>query len=274
MMSTNRKHEEEDSRRLFFGAQTEAPWPKEYPPARMIPEEVRHLTLAFLGHDSFSKLKTLLSSAPLPSFLIGPAGIAKEVIFLPPERSRVAALTTDWLHSKEGLNVYQKKLGEWLVSHGYSLDQRPFFPHISVARPPFDKEEWKLAFSPLPFFVKAIHLYQSMGNLEYTSLWSCPLISPFEEFEHTADIAFHIRGMSIEELHSHAQLALAFKFPLLVNHFTSNWCDTFDEMVISLNELISLADAEFGCPFKAVSFHGTIQPGEHNILNWEMIVDV
>ncbi len=265
---------EEDSRRLFFGAQTEAPWPKSYPPARLIPEETRHLTLAFLGETPFSKLKSLLPSTPRPSFAIGLAGVAKEIIFLPPDVGRVAALSCDWIHSQEALSNYQKELSVWLAAQGYALDKRPSFPHITIARAPLDKAEWKQQFSPLPFFIKAIHLYQSLGNLQYESLWSHSLLAPFEEFEHTADIAFHIRGMTIEEIHGHAQLALAFHFPPLVRFFTSDWARNFEEMIISLNEVIGIADAELGCPFKAVSFHGTIRPDAQKILNWEMIVDV
>jgi len=268
------EYDEEDSRRLFFGAQTEAPWPKECPPARLVPEETRHLTLAFLGQNSFVQLKSILPSVPRPSFAIGPAGVAKAVVFLPPEKSRVVALTCDWLFSKDALNSYQKELADWLAEQGYALDKRPFFPHITIGRAPFDLTQWKEGFSPLPFFVRAIHLYQSTGNLQYSSLWSIPLLSPFEEFEHTADIAFHIRGMSIQELHCHAQLALAFKFPALVNFFTSDWSDSFEQMISSLNALIGIADAELGCPFKAVSYHGSVKPDAQKILNWEMIVDV
>jgi RNA 2',3'-cyclic 3'-phosphodiesterase len=264
----------EDSRRLFFGAHTEAPWPNDYPSARMISEETRHLTLAFLGQDSFSKLQQLLPSVPRPSFAIGPVGIAKQLIFLPQEKSRVVAASVDWLDASAKLNVYQKALADWLQSNGYPLDKRSFFPHITIARAPFDKKQWKVHFTPLPFFVKAIHLYQSLGNLQYRSLWESPLLPPFEELEHTADIAFQIRGDNIRELHLHAQLALAFKFPQLTDFFTSNLQDSLEEMIISLNEMVAIADAEFGCPFKAVSFHGMIKSDAHNILHWEMIVDV
>ena len=45
----------------FFGAQVEAPWPKDYPPARMIPEKTRHITLAFLGQNPLSHVQSFLS---------------------------------------------------------------------------------------------------------------------------------------------------------------------------------------------------------------------
>ncbi len=268
------KEEEEDSKRLFFGAQTLAPWPKDYPPARMIPEETRHLTLAFLGQNPFSKFKTILPSIPRPSFAIGPAGIAKELIFLPKDKSRVVALSIDWLDANAKLNRYQKELSDWLQNQGYSLDKRPFFPHLTIARAPFDKKQWQEHFTPLPFFIKAIHLYQSLGKLQYQSLWECPLLLPFDELEHTADIAFLIRGNSVQELHQHAQLALAFKFPPMIKFYIPELQNSLEEIIISLNDMVARADTEFGCPFKAVSFHGNIKPDEHNILHWEMIVDV
>jgi hypothetical protein len=122
--------------------------------------------------------------------------------------------------------------------------------------------------------VKGLHLYKSMGNLEYQSLWEMPLLPPFEELEHTADLAFHIRGSTVQQLHTHAQLALAFKFPPLVSCFTQKTQNSLKEIIISLNEMISQADMEFGCPFKAVSFHGEIKEDAQKLLHWNMIVDV
>lgn len=264
----------DDSKRLFFGAQVEAPWPKDYPPARMIDEKVRHMTLAFLGQSSFSQLQTLLSSTPRPIFRIGPVGIANELVFLPPEKSRVAALGVTWLEAIPVLNAYQKTLYDWLKEKGYSPDERPFFPHITVARSPFDKKEWQESFTPLPFFVQGIHLYESEGNLQYRTLWEATFLPPFEEFEHTADIAFLVRGNTLQELHLNAQIALAFKFPPLVHFITLDLQDTLDEIIIALNDIVAKADTEFGCPMKAVSFHGKVKSGPHNILHWEMIVDV
>ncbi|MBS0605088.1 MAG: hypothetical protein JSS60_08675 [Verrucomicrobia bacterium] len=270
----NDQLQESDSGRLFFGAQVEAPWPKDYPPGRMIEEETRHVTLAFLGDTSLPALQALLPSAPLPPFLIGPAGIGNTLIFLPPDKNRVAALSVQWLDPSAAFNIYQKQFTIWLKASGYSLEERPYFPHITIARGPFDKKSWQDHFAPLPFFVKAIRLYQSIGNLHYRSLWDVPLLSPFEEFEHTADIAFLVRGSTPQELHRNAQLALAFKFPSLVPFFSARLQGTLDEIIIALNEIVGTADAECGCPFKAVSFHGQIKVDENNLLNWEMIVDV
>ena len=263
-----------DERRLFFGAQVEAPWPVQFPKGRMIPEETRHITVAFLGQQPFSKLEPLLGSIPKPSFHIGPVGSTEKIHFLPPEKSRVAALSAHWLDKDKKFDAYHKVFADWLKKNGFPIDERPFFPHITLARAPFEKEAWEKACTPLPFFVKALHLYESMENLHYRSLWSLPFIPPFEEFEHTADIAFTIRGKIPQDLHLHAQIALAFHFPPLLAFFSPVLHDSLDEMIIALNEMVGKADAEFGCPFKAVSFHGKIFEGGDYLLHWEMIVDV
>lgn len=240
----------------------------------MISEEGRHMTLAFLGSCSITELQKILTSIPSPEFKIGPTGIAKKLVFLPPDNSRVAALIVEWLDAPSPLEVWEKKLALWLKNNGYPVDERPFFPHVTIGRAPFEKKAWKEHFTPLPLFVKAVHLYQSIGNLEYKSLWEMPFLAPFEEFEHTADIAFHIRGSSPKEIHQNAQIALAFHYPRLIDYFNASLQDSLNEIIISLNEMVGKADSEYGCPFKAVSFHGKIRADPQNILHWEMIVDV
>jgi hypothetical protein len=46
-----------------------------------------------------------------------------------------------------------------------------------------------------------------------------------------------------------------------------------DEIVMQLNEIVSHADAELGCPFKAISYHGNLNK-KAAVWEWEMIVDV
>ena len=262
------------TRRLFFGAEVEAPWVDKEPAARLIPQESRHITLAFLGSVPPAQVIPHIDSMPPPPFSIGPAGWGKELLFLPSQRSRVVALDVEWLSQGSEFLLYQQLLSKWLEKLGYPADSRPFHPHISLARRPFDPEEWKEHFSPLPFFIKAIHLYQSHSHLEYKAVWDWPLLKPFEEIEHTADIAFLVRGMDVKQLYNHAQLALAFKFPSFLLYPISVQPSSLDEIVMALNQWISLTDRLCGCPMKAVSFHGSIQSDVNGVLNWEMIIDV
>jgi RNA 2',3'-cyclic 3'-phosphodiesterase len=265
--------EDGDTKRLFFGVEVQAAWPPDFPEGRMIAEESRHITLAFLGDHPFHTLEKQLDHTPHPSFRIGMAGMGTELLFLPKEHSRVVALNIQWLEDPHALFSFQSELSQWLEESGYVLKKHSFMPHITIARAPFEKEQWKERFEPVPFFLKAIHLYESLGHLDYRPLWSYPLVAPFTELDHTADIAFTIRAASVQQLFLHAQLALFFEFPPLCQFFTPSAAQTLDEIIIELNRMIALADEERGCPFKAVSFHGAIEKKE-GLFTWEMIVDV
>jgi SHS2 domain-containing protein len=99
---------------------------------------------------------------------------------------------------------------------------------------------------------------------------------PFEEKEHTADIAFIIRGENFNELYHNAQIALCFYHNKIFPYLQLNQKEktNIDEVIISLNEIITIIDREIGSPFKAVSFHSNITTSKQNLLQWEMIVDV
>jgi hypothetical protein len=45
-----------DAKRLFIAANVTAAWPREFPAGRILTEESRHLTMAFLGVTSLSHL--------------------------------------------------------------------------------------------------------------------------------------------------------------------------------------------------------------------------
>lgn len=230
--------------RLFYGLEVKAPWPEKLPEGRLIEEHSRHLTTEFLG-DVEEEPK----DRPEVPYRMGPVGIFNEVLIL----RNVVAWHVDWLED------------QFFVG-------RELLHHVTMARKPFRPAEWKETFSPLPVIGTALHLYESVGNLTYKPRWSYPLIVPFDEFEHTADIAFRIRGYSLEQLHLHAEIALAFVHPPLLAYRKKRSATTLDEVIIQLNELITRCDSAIGTPFKAVSFHGSVQ--EYETLEWEMIVDV
>ena len=173
----------------------------------MIAETERHLTLAFLGNTSFAAIEELLPQFPKPSFAVGPVGWCDRLLFIPEEHPKVAAYHIEWLHGD--LAPLHAALQQWLSL----ADKRAFLPHVTVARSPFDREDWRETFEEFPIAVRAIHLYESVGHLNYVPLWTYALLLPFEELEHTADIAFLIRGESLSALFAHAQIALSFKFP-------------------------------------------------------------
>lgn len=256
----------EDEKRLFFGFSIEEPWPYKYPKGRIIDENSRHLTLAFLGNVSFSSLEKALVQFPEPHFQLGPCGICDQLLFL----TRVVAQHVTWFEGGKQLATFQITVLDWLESLGYSVDRRPFLPHITLARAPFDQKEWEKWFEPLPCMVTGIHLYESIGNLTYKSIWEIPFTRPFVEIEHTADIAFHVRGKNPAEFYLNAALALSFKFPPFLSFIEKGPVGDLNQVVKELNRMIAQCDLSTGCPFKAVSYHTKLTPE----LDWEMIVDV
>ena len=262
-------------KRVFFGVEVEAPWPTELPRGRVLDAAHRHMTLAFLGNISYPPLRDILPNFPTPPMRIGLVGHFDKCLALPPHHPHVIAWHAYWQDDSRDLISFQKALSNWLRENNYTVDEREWLPHATLCRQPFNPREWEKAFSPIPFYTGAINLYESMGNLSYVPLWSYPLLVPFEEIEHMADMAFKVYGETIQQLYHHAFTALAFKFPQLLNYFKPiDSIQTLDEIIMALNDIIGRADAEIGCPMKAVSFHGDIMTHANATLEWEMIVDV
>lgn len=262
-------------KRLFFAFEILAPWPEKLPKGRLLDEDQRHLTLAFLGTSDYGKMTEAIKRFPYPPFRVGPAGYFNELVLLPPHHPRVAAWHVEWLDDPIPIELYRESLTAWLQNEGFDPDIREkFLWHATLCRAPFHPGDWRKAFSKIPLIVKALHLYESLGNSKYAPLWTYHFHLPFEEYEHTADIAFMIKGESLEEIKRHALTALAFKCPEMLSYRTTQRSiETIEEVIIDLNESIALADQSIGSPFKAVSFHGDLRE-EDGILEWEMIVDV
>lgn len=264
------------NQRLFFAIETMCPWPETFPPARLLSEEHRHMTLVFLGETDSDALLACLPLIPDPSFKIGLAGCFDAPLFLPESRPRTAGWHVRLFEGQDLLTAFRQKLLVWLSETNFihRFDNN-FLPHVTIARDPEDLVSWRCAFTTLPLYLRNIHLYRSLGHSKYESLWRHPILPPFEELEHTADIAFLVRGEDWKSLHLHASLALAFQFPPLLPFIEiKREPKDFVDLVAGLNELVSKADAEIGCPFKAVSFHGDVQMSTNGIWEWEMIVDV
>jgi len=264
-----------DQKRLFLGLEVNAPWPSEFPYGRLIDSAHRHVTLAFLGNIDFQKMEKALQSFPIPSFALGFAGYFDQCLFLPPRHPRVAAWHVTWSDRESELVRYQKTLIEWLKENDFAVDTRHrFLPHVTLCRSPFKERSWQRAFAPLPLIAHTIHLFESVGNLKYVSLWHHSLLSPFDEKEHTADLAFTVKAESYKQLFMHAATALCFHFPPLLSYIPSEInVVNLEEVIISLNQMVGSADGAIGCPFKAVSFHNKMSV-ENGIIQWEMIIDV
>jgi RNA 2',3'-cyclic 3'-phosphodiesterase len=262
------------TKRVFFAMECQAPWPEELPKGKIIPEESRHMTLAFLGDVDIEELMSNLEEFPKPFFDLGFTAILDKCLFFPEKRPRVAAWGVNFGNRENELKGFHKALLEWMKEYGYPVEDRDYVPHITLSRGKFSKRDWEDSFYPLPAALTNIHLFESLGRSEYRSLWEHPLFAPFTEMEHTADIAFKIRGRSTSEIYQHAAAALAFECPDILSYVEKGAAHTgLNDVISSLNHLISAADSDIGVPFKAVSYHGELTE-KHHFLEWEMIVDV
>jgi 2'-5' RNA ligase len=263
-------------KRLFFGMDVKAPWPESFPAGRLLDPDHRHMTLTFLGNTDYAKLQSALSSFPNPPFKLGLAAKFDQCLFFPERHPHVVAWHITWLEKdSDKIPSYYQALDLWLKNHSISAElENSFLPHVTIARSPFNQHIWKKAFSPLPVVVQNIHLYESIGHLRYIPLWSLPLLAPFEEFEHTADLAYRVRGEDFNQLYAHGAFALCFSFVDLLPFLQKKeGLSCLEEVIIELNHLVTVADQEIGCPFKAVSFHSHLSQKE-NLFEWEMIIDV
>lgn len=237
----------------------------------------RHLTVTFLGNILYQPLKEILPALPRPPFLVGLSGTFDHMLFLPERHPNVVALHADLQEEYARLNSYHKTLVKWLKEHGQNPFERreELLCHVTLCRKPFDYKEWRKAFKPLPMMLTHLHLYESVGDLNYLPIWSHPIPPPFVEIDHTADIGFVIRGETLQHLYRNAKTALAFKFQSLLPYFKEQRSvDNLDDIIMALNDHVAAADAAEGSPLKAISFHGEIKTNPDKIMEWEMIVDV
>lgn len=272
-MQNCKDSKEVELKRLFFALEIEAPWPDNFPNGRLLKKTDRHLTVAFLGQLPFSFLKEQLKDFPQPPCQMSLAGICNDLLFLPEKEPRVVAAHVEWL-SRIEFSSYFNQIQHWLYFHKLPVENRSFLSHVTIARSPFIPEEWKKSFIPFPIIARAIHLYETVNSLKYRSLWHLDMTCPFEEIEHTADIAFIIRGKTFQDLFKHAQIALSFNCIDFIYYFSDELVENLDKIIMKLNEKIARMDSEMGCSFKAISFHSKLTKDSNDLLQWEMIVDV
>lgn len=262
--------------RIFFALDVISPWLEKEPPGRYIEKHLRHITLLFLGAVNEDDYDRILSSMILPKIFVGPAGIFDKVLSLPYNHPNVISYRAYFLDRFEDLIKYKAQLVSYLESNGMFLKDslKNFLPHVTLCRKPFSLPAWKKDFSKLPFYVSKLHLYESTGSSLYRSLWSYEFIPPFVEIDHTGDMAFHIRGENFYQLFVNGYIALCFNHDKFSDYFMeSGPIENIDDVIISLNKIITALDTAGGSPYKAVSFQSKVEQMD-NYFEWEMIVDV
>lgn len=262
-------------KRLFVALRIEAPWPEELPRGRVIAAEVRHLTLSFLGQQDEGKVLSLMPAMPPYPLALGTAGYFDKCLFLPHGHPRVVSWHLALGEQEKPLSDFAHSVQEYFHAQGIEVEQKnTWLPHATIAREPFFSEDWEKSFTPLPFAITGCALFESQGNLHYESLWQIPFVPPFEKLSHTADIGFLVRGQTYEQLYHNARIALAFEYPPFLAYESNGAApQSFEDVVRTLNQLVTAMDVATGSPFKAVSYHGQAKP-LGNYMEWEMIVDV
>lgn len=259
--------------RVFLALQAQEEYAQELPTGRDIAPTMRHMTLVFFPDADLERLvEALHALSNLPK--VGFGGVADSLLLLPPRHPHVLAWNVNLGPFYPFADTWQHTLTFWALASGFlpKNEMRPFLPHVSLSRSPFHHLERMKTVIPVPICFSSLHLYDSVGNLQYMKRWSKELIPPYLEIEHTADIAYKISGTSLSELFWNASLALATRCPRILP-IEIPPLNGHEDIIMHLNRRISEIDAAEGIPLKAVSYHGNLYQ-EEAITYWEMIVDV
>jgi RNA 2',3'-cyclic 3'-phosphodiesterase len=139
---------------------------RELPVARWVPADQLHLTLRFIGDvgpETFTAIKNALSGLCFPGFPLTLVGTGH---FPPGKRPRVLWIGVG---SNPTLMALQQELELALIGPGIAPDERPFSPHLTLARlketvpvavRTFELRHAELAFPP--FQVREAVLYSSV----------------------------------------------------------------------------------------------------------------
>lgn len=135
-----------------------------------------HLTLAFLGEVSSNRVQDIMkvmnqNAMGRESFEIEIGGLGKFINHREP-------LYWYGIQENETLSKLQYTLIRGLKAYGFSVDDKPFRPHITLGRrcrmnSDFDENEFAKMISPIFMEVTTINLMKSEykeGKLTYTSL--------------------------------------------------------------------------------------------------------
>jgi len=129
--------------RVFFGIPVDqktqkqinellSPVKKSLQAVRWVPEQNRHLTLAFLGNRPAGIIENLVHSMDKAyqgegSFITGPANLAR----FPNSRGNIIALV---FKADEHLSHLYRVTQEYLVANSFDFNRTQFRPHITLGR--------------------------------------------------------------------------------------------------------------------------------------------
>ena len=139
---------------------------RELPVARWVPADQAHLTLRFLGdvgEQTFAAIKSALSGLSFPGFSLYLHGTGH---FPPGKRPRVLWVGVE---ANDTLTALYRDLERALLAAGIPPEERPFSPHLTLARlketipaavQTFEARHGALAYPP--FEVREVILFSSV----------------------------------------------------------------------------------------------------------------
>jgi 2'-5' RNA ligase len=197
------------SMRLFLALKVRAPWPKESFKGKMIQEEFRHITLAFLGQtneETYLELIKDLKKVKLPPFAL--FGYFDHFLPLPKSSPRLLSWHATFSYDEKEIYAFAEEMKLFFKERGLlKKEDKAWLPHVSICRKPFDFLSWKKSFKPLPFYATDLCLYEAIGNLKYREVLKRPLLTPFS-FANEKEV--HIKAKTHEELYLHTLSAMSF----------------------------------------------------------------
>ncbi len=211
-----------------------------------------------------------------PAMQVAPLLAADGWSLLPERHPHVLALHTPLVTQRLQTEQLRRDcaqafgLQQPILHEGEKEGSWDWLPHVTVSR---DPEKVPVG-SSLPLVCGDLHLYESLPDRVYQPIYSWAIPPAFEEFEHLADRAYRCRGSSWAELCLALLWALAQEVPRLVEEAPR--CASVrshPDAVALLNQILSEADAKGPIPWKAVTFHGTIQQQTFPWV-WEVVIDV
>jgi 2'-5' RNA ligase len=157
---------------------------------RPLPDDHLHVTLCFLGWQAESEIPAVIQACAAGVIQAGAAGAIQApptlslgaALWLPPRRPRVLAVRLDDDHGR--VAMLQGELSGLLRDGGwYEPEDRPYLPHVTVARA---GRRDRVSSAPLPpppplfFTASRLTLFRSRLSRQgarYEALWGASLVS-------------------------------------------------------------------------------------------------
>src|SRR5690348_14084589 len=104
--------------RVFLAFRIAAPWPVDFPSGRVLAEEMRHLTVFFLGEQEAQQILALIPLLPAWPLPIAPGGYFDQCLTLPPSHPRVVAWHANFGEETFQIHQYMEALRQFFLVHG------------------------------------------------------------------------------------------------------------------------------------------------------------